>query len=98
MSPPRGGTIFLDEVGEMPAKTQAKLLRVLQAKKIMRVGSNREIDTDVRVVAATNRKLEDLVAKGVFREDLFYRLNAATITVPPLRERRDEIPYLAILH
>lgn len=91
----KGGTIFLDEVGEMPAKTQAKLLRVLQAKRIMRVGANREIDTDVRVVAATNRKLEDLVAKGIFREDLFYRLNAATITVPPLRERRDEIPYLA---
>ncbi|MFH1263323.1 MAG: sigma 54-interacting transcriptional regulator [Pseudomonadota bacterium] len=91
----KGGTIFLDEVGEMPAKTQAKLLRVLQSKKIMRVGSNRELDTDVRIVAATNRKLEDLVAKGIFREDLFYRLNAATITVPPLRERRDEIPYLA---
>lgn len=91
----KGGTIFLDEVGEMPAKTQAKLLRVLQSKRIMRVGSNREIDTDVRVVAATNRKLEDLVAKGVFREDLYYRLNAATITVPPLRERRDEVPYLA---
>ena len=91
----RGGTIFLDEVGEMPLKTQAKLLRVLQSKKIMRVGSNRELDTDVRVVAATNRKLEDLVAKGQFREDLYYRLNAATITVPPLRERKDEIPYLA---
>ncbi|MCB0307823.1 MAG: sigma 54-interacting transcriptional regulator [Bdellovibrionales bacterium] len=89
------GTIFLDEVGEMPLKTQAKLLRVLQSKKIMRVGSNREIDTDVRVVAATNRKLEDLVAKSQFREDLYYRLNAATITVPPLRERKDEIPYLA---
>lgn len=91
----RGGTIFLDEVGEMPLKTQAKLLRVLQSKKIMRVGSNREIDTDVRVVAATNRKLEDLVAKNQFREDLYYRLNAATVTVPPLRERKDEIPYLA---
>lgn len=91
----KGGTIFLDEVGEMPAKTQAKLLRVLQSKKILRVGSNREIDIDVRVVAATNRKLEDLVAKGTFREDLYYRLNAATVIVPPLRERRDEIPFLA---
>ncbi len=90
----KGGTIFLDEIGEMPQKTQAKLLRVLQSKKIMRVGSNREIDTDVRIVAATNRKLEDLVAKGSFREDLYYRLNAATIIMPPLRERRDEIPHL----
>ena len=89
-----GGTIFLDEVGEMPAKTQAKLLRVLQAKKIMRVGSNREIDSDVRVVAATNRKLEDLVEKKLFREDLYYRLNAVTISIPPLRERKDEIPHL----
>ncbi len=89
-----GGTIFLDEIGEMPLKTQAKLLRVLQAKKIMRVGSNKEIDTDVRVVAATNRKLEEQVEKKLFREDLFYRLNAATITIPPLRERKDEIPYL----
>ncbi len=90
----KGGTIFLDEVGEMPAKTQAKLLRVLQSKKIMRVGSNREIDTDVRVVTATNRKLEELVAGREFREDLYYRLNAATIVVPPLRERKEEIPYL----
>lgn len=90
-----GGTIFLDEIGEMPLKTQAKLLRVLQAKKIMRVGSNKEIDTDVRVVAATNRKLEEQVDKKLFREDLFYRLNAATITIPPLRERKEEIPYLS---
>lgn len=90
-----GGTIFLDEIGEMPQKTQAKLLRVLQAKKIMRVGSNKEIDTDVRVVAATNRKLEEQVEKKLFREDLFYRLNAATVTIPPLRERKEEIPYLA---
>jgi two-component system response regulator AtoC len=89
-----GGTVFLDEIGEMPQKTQAKLLRVLQAKTIMRVGSNKEIPTDVRIVAATNKKLEELVAKGIFREDLFYRLNAATIVVPPLRERRDEIPYM----
>lgn len=91
----KGGTVFLDEIGEMPHKTQAKLLRVLQGKKIMRVGSNKELDVDVRIVAATNRKLEELVEKGLFREDLFYRLNAATIVVPPLRERKDEIPYLA---
>ncbi|MEZ4705128.1 MAG: sigma 54-interacting transcriptional regulator [Bdellovibrionota bacterium] len=89
-----GGTIFLDEIGEMPLKTQAKLLRVLQAKKIMRVGSNKELDTDVRVIAATNRKLEKQVEDKVFREDLFYRLNAATVTIPPLRERKKEIPYL----
>ena len=90
-----GGTVFLDEIGEMPLKTQAKLLRVLQAKKIMRVGSNKEISTDVRVVAATNRKLEEQVESNQFREDLFYRLNAATITIPPLRERKEEIPYLS---
>jgi two-component system, NtrC family, response regulator AtoC len=89
-----GGTIFLDEIGEMPQKVQAKLLRVLQGKTIMRVGSNKELPVDVRVVAATNRKLEEHVANGTFREDLYYRLNAATIVVPPLRERRDEIPYL----
>lgn len=89
-----GGTIFLDEVGEMPLKTQAKLLRVLQNKTFMRVGSNKEITSDVRVVAATNLKLDDLVEEGRFREDLFYRLNAATIEIPPLRERREEIPYL----
>lgn len=89
-----GGTIFLDEVGEMPQKTQAKLLRVLQSKKIMRVGSNKEINTEVRVVAATNRDLESQVKNGTFREDLFYRLNAATIFIPPLRERQEEIEEL----
>ncbi|MCB0325993.1 MAG: sigma 54-interacting transcriptional regulator [Bdellovibrionales bacterium] len=89
-----GGTIFLDEIGEMPLKTQAKLLRVLQAKKIMRVGSNKEINTDVRIIAATNRKLEKQVEEKNFREDLFYRLNAATLTIPPLRERKKEVPYL----
>jgi diguanylate cyclase (GGDEF)-like protein len=90
-----GGTVFLDEIGEMPLKTQAKLLRVLQGKTIMRVGSNQEIPVDVRIVAATNRKLEEQVEKKEFREDLFYRLNAATLTIPPLRERKDEIPRLA---
>ncbi|MCB1197082.1 MAG: sigma 54-interacting transcriptional regulator [Deltaproteobacteria bacterium] len=91
----QGGTIFLDEIGEMPLKTQAKLLRVLQEKTIMRIGSNKEISIDVRVVAATNRKLEEQVAQNLFREDLFYRLNAATLTIPPLRERKEEIPYLS---
>ncbi len=89
-----GGTIFLDEVGEMSLKTQAKLLRVLQNKKVMRVGSNKEIDIDVRVVAATNKNLEELVKKNLFREDLMYRLNAHTIDIPPLRERKEEIPFL----
>lgn len=90
----KGGTIFLDEIGEMPAKTQAKLLRVLQSKKIMRVGGNREIAIDVRVIAATNKNLEDSIKKGIFREDLYFRLNAITINVPPLRERKEEIPEL----
>jgi diguanylate cyclase (GGDEF)-like protein len=89
-----GGTIFLDEIGEMPLRTQSKLLRVLQARKIMRVGSSQEIDVDIRIIAATNKNLEDLVNKGAFREDLFYRLNAITINVPPLRERKEEITLL----
>lgn len=88
------GTIFLDEIGEMPLKTQAKLLRVLQEKTIMRIGSSTEIPIDVRVVAATNKKLDEQVEKRAFREDLFYRLNAATLTIPPLRKRREEIPML----
>ena len=90
----KGGTIFLDEIGEMPLKTQAKLLRVLQFKKIMRVGSSQEIDIDIRIIAATNKNLEELVSKGIFREDLFYRLNAITVYLPPLRERKEEIPAL----
>lgn len=92
----KGGTIFLDEIGEMPAKTQAKLLRVLQSKKIMRVGGNKEIPIDVRVIAATNKNLEESISKGIFREDLFFRLNAITINIPPLRERREEIQDLAL--
>jgi len=91
----KGGTIFLDEIGEMPTKTQAKLLRVLQSKKIMRVGGNKEIPIDVRVIAATNKNLEDSIKNGTFREDLYFRLNAITINIPPLRERKEEIPDLA---
>jgi DNA-binding NtrC family response regulator len=88
----KGGTVLLDEIGELPAAAQAALLRVLEAKRITRVGGNREIDVDVRVLAATNRDLDEMCATGAFRTDLLYRLNAMTLRVPPLRERRDEIP------
>lgn len=89
------GTIFLDEIGETSATMQAKLLRVLQEKEIQRVGGDQMLEVDVRIVAATNRDLEAEVAKGRFREDLFYRLNVMAIPVPPLRRRRDDIPLLA---
>ena len=90
-----GGTIFLDEVGEMPLTTQAKLLRVLEERKVMRVGSLRPRDIDVRFVAATNQNLEKEIELGNFREDLFYRLNGISLVIPPLRERVDEISRLA---
>ena len=90
-----GGTVFLDEVGELPASAQAALLRVLESKRFSRVGSNREIEVDVRIVAATHRDLEAMAADGSFREDLLYRLNAMTLTIPPLRERPDDIGPLA---
>ncbi|MBN2416645.1 sigma-54-dependent Fis family transcriptional regulator [bacterium] len=89
-----GGTLFLDEIGEMPLNTQVKLLRVLETGEFLRVGGSRAIRSDVRVIAATNRDLTDAVARGRFRKDLFYRLNAVTITVPPLRQRREDIPLL----
>jgi two-component system nitrogen regulation response regulator NtrX len=88
------GTIFLDEVGDMSPKTQAKVLRVLQEQEVERLGSARTIKVDVRVIAATNKNLEEAIQRGEFREDLFFRLNVIPILVPPLRERRDDIPLL----
>ena len=88
------GTIFLDEVGDMSAKTQAKVLRVLQEQEVERLGSARTIKVDVRVIAATNKNLEEAIERGEFREDLFFRLNVIPIHVPPLRERREDIPLL----
>lgn len=89
-----GGTLFLDEIGEMPSSLQVKILRVLQERTITRLGGTQPIPINARIVCATNRNLEDMVREGSFREDLFYRLNVVRIHVPPLRERKEDIPLL----
>jgi two-component system nitrogen regulation response regulator GlnG len=89
-----GGTLFLDEIGDMAPTVQAKVLRVLQEQRFERVGGNKELTTDVRIIAATNRPLEQMVEEGDYREDLLYRLNGVTIELPPLRERLSDVPAL----
>jgi transcriptional regulator with PAS, ATPase and Fis domain len=90
----RGGTILLDEIGDMPLPLQAKLLRVLEERTYERVGSNTPIQAEFRVIAATHRNLAEMVKNGTFREDLFHRINVVPITIPPLRERKEDIPVL----
>jgi Nif-specific regulatory protein len=90
-----GGTIFLDEIGDLPLSLQAKILRVIQERQFEKVGSDVTVTVDVRILAATNKDIEDLVEKGAFRDDLYYRLNVLPIFIPPLRQRQEDIPELA---
>jgi len=90
-----GGTLFLDEIGDMHPTTQAKILRVLQDQEFNRVGGNRNIKVDVRIIAATNKNLFDLIEESAFRADLYYRLNVVTLNIPPLRERKEDILIIA---
>ena len=92
-----GGTLFIDEVGDIPLTTQVKILRVLQEQQFERIGASESVNVDVRVIAATNRHLEDMVKNGLFRKDLYYRLNVVRVALPPLRERKTEIPLLVDL-
>jgi two-component system nitrogen regulation response regulator NtrX len=88
------GTLFLDEIGDMSLKTQAKILRIMEEQKFERVGGSKTIEVDVRIIAATNKDLRDEIVKGLFREDLYFRINVIPLTVPPLRERKEDIPIL----
>src|SRR5208283_766891 len=90
-----GGTLFLDEVGDMSLRTQSKVLRVLEEQRFERVGSNQTLRVDVRVIAATNKNLEQEISRGAFRQDLFYRLNVIPFHVPPLRDRKEDVPVMA---
>lgn len=92
-----GGTLFLDEIGNLPVGLQAKLLAALQNREVTRLGSNRKIPVDIRLIAATNRDLPAMVAQSLFREDLFYRINTIQLEIPPLRNRREDIPLLRII-
>ena len=89
------GTLFIDEVGDIPLQTQVKLLRTIQFGEVQRIGSNTTMNVNVRIVAATHRNLPEMIKEGTFREDLYYRLNVITINIPPLRERKEDIPLLA---
>src|SRR5947207_14212558 len=95
MAMAEGGTIFLDEVGELPVDLQAKMLRAIQEKEIRPVGSTKRVPINVRILAATNRDLEQAVAQGALRRDLYFRLNVLSVRIPPLRERRQDIPLRA---